>query len=409
MTTTSDDIRCDVLVVGGGLAGLSLAAALGTAGVETVCVDRDSPAARTDLAFDGRTTAIALGSRRILEGGGAWAHVPEDAAGAILEIRVADRNSPLFLHYDHREVGDEPFGWIVENRDLRVALFARLAELPSVRHLAPAAVEGLERTPHSVRARLADGRMVRAALVVGADGRDSMVRRWAGIRTLGWSYPQTAIVCCIRHEFPHHSVALEHFLPAGPFAVLPMAGDRSSIVWTERRDSAAAYLSLPPARFHAELERRAGEWLGRVETIGRRFSYPLSLLHAEAYAGDRVALVGEAAHAIHPIAGQGLNLGLRDVAQLAETVVDRLRLGLDPGDRAALAAYQRRRRLDNVGLAAVTDGLNRLFSNAIPPVRLARTMGLAAVGRMPPLKRFLMRHAMGTTGPLPRLARGEAL
>jgi 2-octaprenyl-6-methoxyphenol hydroxylase len=407
--TTSAEIRADVLVVGGGLAGLSLTAALGTAGVETVCVDRDSPATRADLAFDGRTTAIALGSRRILEGGGVWAKVPEEAKGAILEIRVADSDSPLFLHYDHREVGDEPFGWIVENRELRLALFARLAELATVRHLAPAMVEGLERTAHGVLARLSDGRTVRASLVVGADGRNSMVRRWAGVRTIGWDYPQTAIVCCIEHEFPHHGVALEHFLPAGPFAVLPMHGNRSSVVWTERRDAADAYLSLPPARFHDELSRRAGEWLGRVEVVGRRFSYPLSLLHAERYAAERVALIGEAAHAIHPIAGQGLNLGLRDVAQLAETVVDRLRLGLDPGDRQTLARFQRLRRLDNVSLAAVTDGLNRLFSNAVPPVALARRLGLAAVGRVPPLKRFLMRHAMGTTGALPRLARGEPI
>jgi 2-octaprenyl-6-methoxyphenol hydroxylase len=403
------DRACDVLIVGGGLAGLTLAAALGGAGVDTILVDRESADARLLDTFDGRTTAVAFGTKRIVEAAGLWAHVPAAATGAILDIRVTDERSPLFLHYDHREVGDEPFGWIVENRTLRRAAFARLAQLQTVAHLAPAEVTDLARTATRVRATLGDGTTVDARLVVGADGRHSTVRRWAGIGTSGWAYAQTAIVCTIDHEYPHHGVALEHFLPPGPFAVLPMAGNRASVVWTERRRDAQAVLAMPEERFLLELRRRAGDWLGRVRTVGPKFAYPLSLLHADAYAADRVALVSEAAHAMHPIAGQGLNVGLRDVAALAEVIVDAHRLGLDPGGADALARYERWRRPDTLMLLAVTDGLNRLFANRIAPLKLARDVGLAVVNRTPPLKRFLMRSAMGTTGDLPRLARGEAL
>ena len=405
----SADRRCDVLVVGGGLAGLTLAAALGGAGVDTVIVDRESADARLLDSFDGRTTAVAFGTKRIVEGAGIWPHVALDQTGAILDIRVTDDRSPLYLHSDHREVGDAPFGWIVENRLLRRAAFARLAALQTVAHLAPAEVTGLERSGSRVRATLGDGQTIDARLIVGADGRNSMVRDWAGIGTTGWDYAQTAIVCTIEHEFPHHGVALEHFLPAGPFAVLPMAGDRASIVWTERGRDAARFLAMPEERFLLELRRRAGDWLGRVRTVGPKFAYPLSLLHANSYVADRVALINEAAHAMHPIAGQGLNVGLRDVAALAEVIVDAHRLGLDPGSPEALARYERWRRPDTLMLLAVTDGLNRLFSNGFGPLKLARDLGLAAVQRTPALKRFLMRSAMGTTGDLPRLAKGETL
>ncbi|HZH28816.1 MAG TPA: UbiH/UbiF/VisC/COQ6 family ubiquinone biosynthesis hydroxylase [Azospirillaceae bacterium] len=403
-------LNAEVLIVGGGLAGLTLAAALGTAGVPTVLVDRETRDDRMADTFDGRTTAVALGSKRAMEGAGIWPLLPDHVdQGAIRDIRVADDNAPLFLHYDHREVGDQPFGWVVENGLLRRAGFARLDALAAVTHLAPAAVAGMERDGGRIVARLSDGRTVAARLVVGADGRHSFCRNWAGIRTFGWDYPQTAIVCNVAHEFPHHGVAVEHFLPSGPFAVLPLSGDRSSIVWTERRELAPSYMKLDEDRFARELRRRAGDWLGEMRPIGPRFAYPLHLFMAERYTDDRLALVGEAAHAIHPIAGQGLNMGLRDVAALAEVVVDTYRLGLDVGGPDVLARFQRWRRSDNLLLAVVTDGLNRLFSNRIGPVRLARDVGLSLVGKVPPLKRLLMRHAMGTVGRLPRLVAGDPL
>lgn len=402
------EIRTEVLVVGGGLAGLTLATALASAGVPVACVDRDDPGRHLDADFDGRTTALAHASRNVLEGAGVWRHLAADA-GPILDIRVADGNAPLFLHYDHRDVGLGPFGYIVENAVIRRALFARAGELEGLVHLTGTAVAALERTATRAVATLADGRRVAARLVVGADGQGSFCRRSAGIPVTSWRYDQTAIVCNIAHEKPHHGIAVEHFLPTGPFAVLPMTGDRSSIVWSERSDRVPIYMRLDDAAFAAELERRAGPWLGRVTPITRRWTWPLGVMHAGRYVDRRLALVGESAHAIHPIAGQSLNMGLRDVAALAEVVVDAHRLGLDVGDPAGLERYQRWRRFDNLTLVAVTDGLTRLFSNDVAPVRLARDLGMAAVNRAGPLKRFFMRHAMGMVGDLPRLIRGEPL
>ena len=256
---------------------------------------------------------------------------------------------------------------------------------------------------------LSDGRRLSARLVAAADGAASPLRQAAGIRTIEWRYPQTAIVTTVRHQRPHAGIAVEHFLPAGPFAILPMTGNRSSIVWTEREEFVPRLMALSDREFAVELAARFGDFLGAIEPIGPRWSYPVGLMLAERYVDRRLALIGEAAHVIHPIAGQGLNLGIRDVAALAEIVIDARRLGLDIGDDALLQRYQQWRRLDAMLLAAVTDGLNRLFSNQIGPLRLIRDLGLAAVNRLPPLKRFLMRDAMGITGDLPRLMRGEKL
>jgi 2-octaprenyl-6-methoxyphenol hydroxylase len=403
----SDD--AELLIVGGGLVGLLLGVACAGAGLRVTLVDRQDPAAMQDDAFDGRASAIAYGSSRVLDALGLWPAIVGDAE-PILEIRVADGSSPLYLHYDHRDLGsDAPLGHIVENRVLRRVLFDAARTLPNLRLLAPLAVERVEASPLAAGAELADGRRLQARLVVAADGATSPLRRAAGIRALEWRYPQVGIVTTVRHERAHQGIAVEHFLPAGPFAILPMTGNRSSIVWTERAEFAARLAALPDAAFAAELADRFGDYLGAVEPVGPRWTYPLGLMLAERYAGTRLALIGEAAHLIHPIAGQGFNLGIRDVAALSELVVDWRRLGLDIGDDEVLHRYERWRRFDTVMLAAVTDGLNRLFSNEVAPLRLARDIGLAVVHRLPPVKRLLMRDAMGIAGDLPRLVRGQKL
>jgi 2-octaprenyl-6-methoxyphenol hydroxylase len=398
----------DVLIVGGGMVGLTLAAALGGAGTAVGVVDRAEMEATTDPGFDGRASAIAAGSRAVLDAIGVWPTMARHA-GPILEIRVTDGSSPLFLHYDSRELGDGPLGHIVENRHIRRALLDRLTALRSVRIIGGRSVVANDRGALGAAALLDDGTRLTSRLIVAADGRDSPLRQDAGIGVTGWSYDQSGIVCTVAHALPHRGIAQERFLAPGPFAILPMTGDRSSIVWTERSDVADRLMALDDAAFADELARRFGDYLGELSIIGKRFSYPLSLVHAERYIDDRLALIGDAAHGMHPIAGQGFNIGIRDIAALAEVVVDAIRLGLDPGATTVLERYQRWRRFDNTIMLAVTDGLNRLFSNQITPIRLVRDAGLAAVDRLPALKRVLMRHAMGQAGELPRLVLGQPL
>ena len=401
--------QVELLIAGGGLIGLLLGVACAGAGLDVAIADRQDPGTMLGEGFDGRSSAIAYGSRRVLDALGLW---PEVAAEAepIREIRVADDGSPLFLHYDHRELdAATPLGYIVENRVLRRILFERIRSLESLSFLAPLDVDAVATSSLAAVATLSDGRTIAVRLIAAADGQESRLRRDAGVRTIEWRYRQTGIVTTVQHERPHCGIAVEHFLPAGPFAILPMTGNRSSIVWTERAELAARLVALPDAAFETEIAARFGDFLGAVEPVGPRWTYPLGLMLAERYVAERLALVGEAAHVIHPIAGQGLNLGIRDVATLAELVIDRRRLGLDIGDPDLLGHYQRWRRLDTLALAAVTDGLNRLFSNELAPLRLARDLGLAAVNRLPPLKRLLMRDAMGLVGDLPRLVRGEPL
>jgi 2-octaprenyl-6-methoxyphenol hydroxylase len=409
----SQDIRTDVAVVGGGLSGLSLAIACAAAGIETVVIDREDPAKFRDAAYDGRTTAIAYGSQQVLKGIGVWDALSAHAE-PIRAIRVADGNSPLFLHYDRSEIEAEALGYIVENRLLRGALQERAEALPSLTLHAPSAVEEVAFEDTQAHLTLSDGRRVAAALVVGADGRNSPMREAAGIKTWGRSYRQIAIVCVVRHAKPHNGVAVEHFRAAGPFAILPMTDSddgahRSSIVWTEEEHDAPALLALDEKSFARQLASRFGDFLGKVEPERGRWSYPLSLIQAERYAAPRLALIGDAAHVIHPIAGQGWNLGVRDIAALAELLVDAHRLGLDLGSADVLRRYERWRRFDSLTLTTVTDGLNRLFANDFPPLKLVRDLGLAAVNNAPGLKRFFMRHAMGVTGDLPRLVKGERL
>jgi 2-octaprenyl-6-methoxyphenol hydroxylase len=399
----------EMLIAGGGLIGLLLGTACAGSGLEVAIVDPADPIAVLDDDFDGRCSAIAYGSFRVLAALGLWPEIGPSAE-AISEIRVADDEAPLFLHYDHRQLrSGAPLGYVVENRVLRRVLIERARSLPSLSFLAPGSVGSVDTSDFAAVAAVTDGRRVTTRLVAAADGKESRLRRAAGIPTVEWRYRQTAIVTTVRHEHSHGGIAVEHFLPAGPFAILPMTGNRSSIVWTERAELAARLIALPDKEFGAELAARFGDFLGAVEPVGPRWTYSLGLMLAERYVARRLALVGEAAHLIHPIAGQGLNLGIRDVAALAELVIDTRRLGLDIGDGAVLGCYQRWRRFDTLLLAAVTDGLNRLFSNSIAPVQLARDLGFAAVHRLPPLKGLLMRHAMGLVGDLPRLVRGEPL
>jgi len=400
-----DSFDADLLIIGGGMVGMAMARAAETGGLSSVVIDAMPPPAQVDPGFDGRCSAIAHASRQLLAAIGVWPRLA--AAEPILEIRVSDGAAPLFLHFDHHEIGDEPFGYMVENRHLRMALQESLGGSEAVRIIAPARVREVIRDRQGASAVLSSGETIRARLVIGADGRGSPLRRALGIRTLEWSYKQTGIVVTAAHERPHRGIAHERFLPPGPFAILPIGGHRSSLVWTETADRAPALLALAKPAFDRQLARRFGDFLGAVESQGRRWSFPLGLMLAEDYIAPRMVLIGDAAHGIHPIAGQGLNLGLRDVAALTECLVGRARLGLDMGSAGNLAAYQRWRRADVVSLAAVTDGLNRLFSNDLAPLRLARDRGLAAVNRIGPLKRFFMRHARGTVGHLPRLLKGE--
>jgi 2-octaprenyl-6-methoxyphenol hydroxylase len=305
-------------------------------------------------------------------------------------------------------------GWIVENRFLRPAIQGRLAACPSVELIAPDEALETSRDARRVELTLKSGRRLTSRLVASAEGRFGTMREDAGIGARAWSYNQIAIVVVARHELPHRGVAQEKFLPGGPFAILPMrdsaSGEhRSSIVWTERAKLAKRLLELEPASFQAEFARRFGDFLGRVETIGPRWSFPLGLVHAERYIDERMVLVGDAAHGLHPIAGQGYNLGVRDIAALVEVLIDAKRLGLDIGAADTLERYAQWRRADNLTMVAATDLLNRLFSNDIKPLRLVRDLGLAAVNRMPPLRRFFVRHAMGLVGDLPKLIQGERL
>ena len=405
MTGSGGELTAEVCVVGAGPVGGVLACLLARAGVRTAVIDRAALPPMEHPDFDGRCYAIAAGSQHILERAGLWAALPY-RPGPIRDIRVSDgrigrRASRLFLHFDSAEVDAEAFGWMVEARSLRMALNARLHAEPDLLVAAPSTVR-VERSAEGVAVRLDDGRVIRCRLVIAAEGRDSPLREVAGIAVTRFGYGQTGLVGAIAHERPHHGTALEHFLPAGPFAQLPMAAtpgapNASAFVWTERTETAARLLELGDADFTRELQRRLGSHLGAVRLLGRRWSYPLGALHAHRYADTRLALVGDAAHGIHPIAGQGLNLGFRDAACLASLVGDAVAAGGDPGDPALLRRYQAQRRPDNLMMLAATDALDRLFSNDRPALRLARDVGIAAVHRLGPLKRAFMRQAMGAT------------
>ena len=392
------------------MTGLALACTVAGANVPVLLIEQRPLPDTTALAFDGRVTAIARGSRHLLEGIGIWPYLAEEAQ-PILDIEVGERHSPLTVHYDHRAVGGEPLGHIVENRVIRRALLRRLAELSTgaLEVAAPERWGRIERRTDLVDIALASGQRVRARLLAAADGRGSPLRDLVGIGVTRWNYRQTGIVATVAHAKPHRGRAFERFFATGPLAMLPMLGNRSSIVWAADDRLARELIALGDQDFIGELADRFGDRYGALELAGPRWHYPLAMAQARRYTDRRLVLVGDAARTIHPIAGQGWNLALRDVAALAELVVDATRLGLDPGGSYVLQRYERWRRFDSLALIGITDGLNRLFANDLLPLRLARELGLGAVERIPPLKRFFMRHAMGLLGDLPRLMRGEAL
>jgi 2-octaprenyl-6-methoxyphenol hydroxylase len=404
----------DVLIAGAGFAGLSLAVALRQALGPSFAVLVADPGLER-VGDDPRASAIVAAARRLLETIGVWQRI---AAGAqpILDMAVTDSRlddvaRPTFLTFDGEVAPGEPFAHMIENGPLLSTLLAKAREVGVA--LARSAVADFEITGDCIAARLQDGASVSGSLLVAADGARSSIRERAGIASHGWQYRQASIVTTVRHERDHNGRAEEHFLPAGPFAILPLkrdaTGHRSSIVWTEEAREAERIVALDDAGFHAELEKRFGLHLGEIEAVGARRAFPLGLSVARAFVADRIALVGDAAHVIHPIAGQGLNMGLKDVAALAQTIVDAARLGLDPGSAATLERYQRWRRFDTMAMGVATDGLNRLFSNRSDALRVVRDVGLGLVDRLPGLKQLFIREAAGLTGEVPKLLKGEAL
>ena len=399
--------RADVIIFGGGLVGLALASALDSSGLSAIVVDPADPAPRASGAFDGRTSAVSSSSMRMLETVGVAGHLSEPGC-PIRRIAVADGLQPGGLHFDAED--DEALGWMHENRNLRAALQARAEAGKSTWLLWKSRVTGVDRGEHGVTVALDDGRKLSAPLLIAADGRNSATREAAGIRIARWKYAHQAIVSVLRHERPHDHVAYEIFYPSGPFALLPMTDDagghRSAIVWSVPEADAAGWLALNDGDFAAEAQAAMGGFLGEVALLAPRSSFPLGFHHAAQITAQRLALVGDAAHAIHPIAGQGLNLGFRDVAALAQVLVEGARLGLDLGDAQLLDRYQRWRSLDALSVAFATDSLTRIYGMPGKAASAVRRLGMGLVGRIAPLRNRLMNEARGTSGDLPLLLRG---
>ena len=403
----------DVIIAGGGFVGMTLALALGQAapkGFRLALVDAESP---DKSRVDARASALSAASKGLLSVLGVW---PELAGNAepIASIEITDssldaKRRPHFLGFDDDLRPGESGATMIENEDLIRALARAVAREPAIEIFAPDSITGFEATPFDVQAKLASGGTLGAKLLIAADGKRSRLRERAGIKCVGWSYPQVGIVTTVKHAKPHGGKAVQHFLPEGPFAMLPLKGNRSSIVWTEDKATGEAIMAAGEATFLAELSKRFGTRLGDIALAGPRQSFPLDFQVARSFVGERLALVGDAAHAVHPLAGQGLNIGLRDVAALTEIVVEGARLGMDVGASSLLERYERWRRFDSAFSATVMDGLNRLFSNDNAPLRALRDLGLGIVDNAPWLKRALVREAAGVSGTLPRLLKGERL
>jgi len=404
------DHDSDLLIVGGGLNGPALALAAARAGLSSTVIDALPEPARKNAAFDGRAYALALASVRLLRNLGVWERVAENAQ-PMLEIKVSDGRagqgaSPFFMHFDHAEIEEGPMGHMLEDRFLRRALMEAMAEEPRIAQVSNDTVTGQEVDATGVSVTLASGKALRGRLLIGADGRGSGTAARAGIKRTGWGYGQTALVAAIEHALPHHGIAHQFFMPPGPLAILPLPGNVSSIVWSETDATAARFAALSDAEFMEVLRPRFGDFLGDIKLRGKRYTYPLSLTVAQSFIAPRLALVGDAAHGMHPIAGQGLNAGLRDVAALAQVLTEAARRGEDIAAADVLRRYQQWRRFDTATLAMATDLANRLFSNDNPLLRAARDLGMGALGHMPRLRRGFIREAAGLTGDLPELMKG---
>ncbi|MBA3908484.1 MAG: 2-octaprenyl-6-methoxyphenyl hydroxylase [Rhodobacter sp.] len=404
----------DILIAGGGLNGPALALALAQGGFRVTVVDARPAPARAEAGFDGRAYALAIASTRLLKAIGVWAAVA-DMAQPILEIKASDGRpgegaAPFFLHFDHAEIEEGPMGHMLEDRHLYAAFLAAMKAEPGIALMSGEAVVAQEVAASGVTVTLASGRVQTAGLLVGCDGRGSGTATRAGIKRVGWGYGQTALVTAIRHERDHMGIAQQFFMPSGPLAILPLkGGHHSSIVWSEDEDAATAIQALPDEQYLAALRPRFGDFLGEISLAGTRFTYPLSLSLAERFVAERVALVGDAAHGVHPIAGQGLNLGLRDVAALAEVLILARRRGEEPGNAMALEEYQRWRRFDATVLALGMDAVNRVFSTDNPVLRLGRDLGMGVVSALPGVRRGFIRQAAGLTGELPKLLTGRPI
>ncbi|MFK7939741.1 MAG: UbiH/UbiF/VisC/COQ6 family ubiquinone biosynthesis hydroxylase [Roseovarius sp.] len=399
----------DILIIGGGLNGPALALGLAQAGFDVTVIDALAEKVRKNAGFDGRSYALALASVRLLAGIGVWPQVA-DKAQPMLEIKVSDGRagegaSPFFMHFDHAEIEEGPMGHMLEDRHLRRAFLKAMEDEGKITHLAGETVVSQSVDGSGVQVTLASGRSVTGQLLIGSDGRGSGTATRAGITRTGWGYGQTALVAAVEHEHPHNGVAHQFFMPSGPLAILPLKGDVSSIVWSETDESAAQFAALNDADFLEVLRPRFGDFLGDILLRGKRYTYPLSLSIANSFVAPRVALVGDAAHGVHPLAGQGLNAGLRDVGALVQVLVEARARGEDIAAADVLARYQQWRRFDTASLAVVTDLTNRLFSNDNPVLRLGRDLGMGAINAMPGLRRAFVREAAGLTGELPALMR----
>ena len=400
---------CDIAIVGGGFNGPALALAAAQVGLRVIVLDATSHKLRKNAKFDGRAYALALASKRLLAAVGVWENVTQDAE-PMLNIRVSDGHagvgaSPFFMDFDHAELEEGPMGYMVEDRHLRYALQAAMQTSPLIEYRLATRVTGQSTGPEGVTLSLANNQKITTRLLVGADGRQSGTAARAGITYTGWQYGQTALVCAVEHDRPHGGVAHQFFMPAGPMAVLPLSARRSTVVWSEKTDNAAVIKTLDDAAFLDVLRPRFGDFLGDIALTGGRFSYPLGMMIAKSYIAPNVALIGDAAHGVHPIAGQGLNAGLRDVAALIQVLSEAKQRGEDFASQPVLARYQLWRRFDATALAVTTDGFNRLFSNDNPILRLGRDLGMGMINAMPKVRRGILREAAGLTGDLPDLMR----
>lgn len=401
----------DLLIVGGGLNGPVLALAAAHAGFSSTVIDAQDPGVMASDNFDGRAYALALASQRMLDTLGLWDGLSANAQ-PMLDIKVTDGRagegpSPFFLHFDHREIEEGPMGFMVEDRYLRRALLDAIEATEAITHLCGDTVTAQATNPANATVTLASGRTLTGRVLVGCDGRKSGTAQRAGIQRTGWDYGQTALVCAIAHDKPHNGVAHQFFMPPGPLAILPLTGNRSSIVWSETHEQAVRINALSEVDYLAVLRPRFGDFLGEISLAGERFTYPLNLTLAQSFVAERLALVGDAAHGMHPIAGQGLNAGFRDIAALVEVLADAARRGEDIGSPLVLPRYAEWRRFDTATLAAATDTFNRLFSNDNPLLRMGRDLGMGLVNAIPGLRRGFMREAAGLNGDLPRLMQGK--